>query len=62
LGFIYFVAYSLKEAAKAPGLDVQKYLERLLYKMRGYIKNPDGIEALLPWSASLKELCASNHI
>jgi len=53
---------SIMETAKASGLDVQKYLEHLLSKMPGYIKNPDGIETLLPWSAPVKELCTSNHI
>ena len=53
---------SIMETAKAFGLDVEKYLGHLLSKMPECVKNSDGIEALLPWSASIKGLCASNHI
>lgn len=52
---------SLMETAKASGLDVQKYLEHLLVKMLGCLNEPEGIEGLLPWSESVKELCASNQ-
>lgn len=52
---------SIMETAKASGLDVEKYLEHLLSKMPE-CANSDGIEALLPWYPSIKELCASKQM
>ena len=49
---------SLVETAKANDLDVYKYLRTLLSEMPDYVKEPAGIDDLLPWSAYIQETCA----
>lgn len=51
---------SLMETAKALNLDVQKYLDYLLTKQPGHANGSEGLNELMPWSESVKMLCASN--
>ena len=51
------VIYSIIETAKANHLNVYQYLYTLLLYMPDYMKEPAGIEALLPWSTFIQENC-----
>ncbi len=55
--------YSLLETAKANNLNPYKYFEMLLRVMPQHMdeKNPDFIDALLPWTPLVQEQCLSQY-
>ena len=56
------MVYSIIETAKANGLNTYKYLEYLLREMpdSDYMRHPENIDALMPWSDEAKRICGAN--
>ena len=51
------ILYSIIETAKANNLNIYQYLYTLLLYMPDHKDSPAGIEALMPWSDSIRERC-----
>lgn len=53
------MVYTMVEMAKAPDLNIYKYLNFLLERLPGTVMMNDELSKLVPWNETVQEICTS---